>query len=471
MMLDDNDEVSVDSAECLKELLGGISFDDVADDAWESSSIVEDPSSKIVDATPEVGLQQLSRNAIIYGLYKAPPDDTMQRVFCNAFSVSPAACTAKPPVQVATIPGQGNGLLATTNIRKGSIIYTERAMQAAQPSSSSVRACQHCFSSLEPMSTLTTADNQQWLPLPHLWPVPELRFTNEQSSVRADTIRIDDFGRCICQACQSLFCTESCYKGFSHQVGSCCAFSSAVQLIDDQDLSLCIRLFAYSLHFYRTTGSLEESLLQGFCGEPDDVTPLELGSLESDSSIYSLRALYQRVVNAYEMSSDEQQSLSLDYFDQTAAIAARNGVGFVTQSPFQQYYAAVLRATGGRGSFQHDTVKAQVALALGSDEGTLQRGMDREVQEKVAAHIAALFLLTARINHSCDPNACIQSQVFRDAHMDLVALRDIARGEQLTISYIATGHGVGHKSTSRRRRELQSKYMFWCTCLKCTKVI
>ena len=109
----------------------------------------------------------------------------------------------------------------------------------------------------------------------------------------------------------------------------------------------------------------------------------------------------------------------------------------------------------------------QVAQALvGSD--VLQRGMDRDIETKVAPEICAVFPLTARCNHSCEPNAQVRSQEFVDCHIDVVALRDLAVGEELLISYIPVGAGVGKRSTKQRRRELQAKYLFCCDCPICS---
>lgn len=471
--MDAEDDGSDDSEQCLRELLGGISFEGVSKDAWVELPVDEDTSTQ-----DHRGLEHQStrihriseghehRNKpVLYSLQEHEQSPAFSRVFDKAFCISPNAVTTPPPVQVVTIPEQGNGLVATSRIRKGAIIYTECALIAAQSTSSSVRACQHCFRSLEPISTLQTEEHKQ-LPLPNLWPIPELTFSKNQ---REETyqLHIDDHGRVKCPDCESLFCSINCHKACIELLGSCCASSSLLQQLDDDTLVLATRLFSYSLKLYRSTRRLDESLLQGLCGEDTDVDALELGDFDRDSSTYSLHLLYKSFCAAYAMDPAEEEVLSLRYFHKVAAIAARNGVDFVTQSPFQVYYTSVLRSTGGRGSAQHTLIKEQVASALGSDDKTLQRGMDREVQEKVATQVAALFQLTARINHSCSPNAVIQSQMFSDAYMDLIALNDIEQGEQITISYIAWGHGVGQKSTSRRRRELQAKYLFFCNCPKC----
>jgi len=74
------------------------------------------------------------------------------------------------------------------------------------------------------------------------------------------------------------------------------------------------------------------------------------------------------------------------------------------------------------------------------------------------------------MNHSCEPSAEVQSQVFVDNHIDVIALRDIAPGEEITISYINLGKNAGRIATDRvkRMRQLQSRYLFLCDCSLCS---
>ena len=94
-----------------------------------------------------------------------------------------------------------------------------------------------------------------------------------------------------------------------------------------------------------------------------------------------------------------------------------------------------------------------------------ERGMDRQVEERVAVEIAAVFLLTARTNHSCALKTEVRSQEFVDCTRDLVAIIDVEKGEEITISYILTR--VGEQSRRKRQRELQAKYLFICDCERC----
>jgi hypothetical protein len=77
------------------------------------------------------------------------------------------------------------------------------------------------------------------------------------------------------------------------------------------------------------------------------------------------------------------------------------------------------------------------------------------------AHASGLFPTLALFNHSCEPNCGIQYQernVIR-----IVALRDICKGEELTIAY--TNPFVNRKE---RRRVLKERFFFDCACKICS---
>lgn len=194
---------------------------------------------------------------------------------------------------------------------------------------------------------------------------------------------------------------------------------------------------------------------------------LEIGA-EDEEGRYTLGGLYEQIVVILDITPSEQDTLSLTCLHQIASQAARNGVGILTQSPFKAYYAALLRKSMSRESDEHKANMRQVAQALlGLDQ--LERGMDRDIEARVAPAVCALFPLTARCNHSCEPNAEVKNQEFVDCHIDVVALRDLKVGEELLISYIPVGTGVGKRSTVQRRRELQTKYLFSCDSSRCIK--
>lgn len=68
--------------------------------------------------------------------------------------------------------------------------------------------------------------------------------------------------------------------------------------------------------------------------------------------------------------------------------------------------------------------------------------------------------LLCHINHSCDPNTYI---VMDGPQMQLRALNDIKKGEELYISYIDPTMPL-----ARRQSELQQRWFFTCKCNKCS---
>jgi hypothetical protein len=73
---------------------------------------------------------------------------------------------------------------------------------------------------------------------------------------------------------------------------------------------------------------------------------------------------------------------------------------------------------------------------------------------------SGLFVLHSTMNHSCTPNVRVSTD--NDTHqIDLVALRDIGEGEELTFSYVLP------EMTSEERKRLLEQYRIFCTCPKC----
>ena len=82
---------------------------------------------------------------------------------------------------------------------------------------------------------------------------------------------------------------------------------------------------------------------------------------------------------------------------------------------------------------------------------------------------AIVYDIVSRLNHSCAPNLASTGargiHGFADATAEVAALRDVAEGEELFISYLTEDDL--EKPTSARRALLQSKYNFLCGCGRC----
>jgi hypothetical protein len=439
-------------------------------------------------------------------------DDSQIIDFQNAYHCS-GHCTPnykveRPPIQIVDFgEHKGKGMIASRFIPKGDAIYTERAIIASQiPSAAAttistpgVQACQNCYQSLESWKKLlpTTFDNQEvevcaknQFPFPELWPVPPLDFHSDDDQCRSnEQTRIDRHGRIQCKHCTSLFCSNACFQKKLDQFGSCCVERNLLKALptmffDDNDeeatksevqapVVLSGVMFLTLAHYFRSNNnSLEGHWHQKACGTAENVQELELGQRYVDSETqqvkYTLSPLYDYLCGLLDLKSEEQNVLSLDILHSLAAKAARNGFGLCTQSPFKPYYTGLLRKTnyGGRESLAHSQHMEQLALALGKDR--IYRGLDREIEEKVAPEITAMFPLTLHCNHSCTPNACVRSQEFIDNHIDVVALNHIAPGDEICISYISLGDfRWGQRSKFQRQKELLARYLFHCECERC----
>jgi SET domain len=436
--------------------------------------------------------------------------DDWNTIFSHAYRSGRDGRMERPPVQVTRIPGRGHGLIIVArrppqrSIIPGDIIFTERAVVAAQTNHDDVAACQSCFRSLVPPPTVFPNADQLWGCI--IPPGPEVTV-------------------CCCPTCAAPFCSNACrysqwpaQQASPHDNNTCCRFRRVISSSSGNNnettttttteaaIRLSIQLFVQLLHQYRKTdeqsgGGVIIDYSRGLCGHAEDCTQL----LDFGDDV--THHYYQRLVHEWRLTEKEQDSLSITTFRQLTAIAARNGVGIRTQSPFSPYYAAILRRFG-RNSMVHQQLQQAVIQVLLSSTTTtlsspnqqveeeepsnnqeqpadtdddhaadqsqpktrltvptlkLRRGMDRELNDRYAPELVGLFPLLARINHSCDPNAQIVSQTFVDCHVDLVALRTIAIGEEVTISYLPPHI----QRVAVRKKLLQSRYLFDCRCTRC----
>jgi SET domain len=447
-----------------------------------------------------------------YSLTEHDEEDDV--LFENAYKCSgygtPNYTVEKPPVRVVDFgdSNRGRGLVATRALARGEVIYTERAWVATQllpaGNQEAVKACQTCFRSLESWTKLIPKkrnddegggdySSADLFPFPELWPVVPLEF--EDFAVCDDSamtyhnaaIRTDVHGRVQCTHCHAEFCSQACYSKKIDRYGTCC-FETKVrtalpELMEEDYMEegdhvihapvvLAISIFLQMIHGHRAhNASVGGHFMDRVCGTTDDLCRLMLGMRVSEgenAAIYTLQPVYDYLVELADVNEHEKQTFSLPLLHSFASKAARNGVGLTTESPFKPYFAGLLRKTnyGGLGSEAHNRHMEQLASALGTEK--FHRGMDRDIEALVAPEVSAIFPLTTRCNHSCDPNAQIRSQEFADARIDVVATRPIGAGEEICISYIELG-GVrrGRRSKFQRQKELLARYLFKCTCSLC----
>ena len=348
-----------------------------------------------------------------------PPDIIFRSCFDRAFSLSSNGVMSKPPVSIIDMSATNRGyaLIASRDIPRGEIIYTERAAEASQMPRQClicrntkeeklkiqglyrVKGCQHCFQSLEPASSILSCDTAK-LPMEEYWPVLD---ENKPGPARRSV---------QCQECNALLCSKQCHESHNNIMGNCCRCSNAVQAAvhafcsqinsstdkeedsTDKEASISVepsivlasRMFCEEVQRYRA--SIDVSPFLGICGESCDINPLEIGLLqheeEQDEAQYSLKSIYDALCKSLELTEMERDAFPLTSYEKCVAKAARNGFNITTRSPFREYYSAMTRATGGRNSERHKAAVKQLALALGAEDGELRRDMDREIEEKVS---------------------------------------------------------------------------------------
>ena len=86
-------------------------------------------------------------------------------------------------------------------------------------------------------------------------------------------------------------------------------------------------------------------------------------------------------------------------------------------------------------------------------------------------HCHMLSLNNALVNHSCVPNVTMGAEKLSDEHkVELRAIKDISRGEEVTVSYLnedfISNFGLNREN---RREKLKSALGFDCNCSFCTE--
>ena len=104
-------------------------------------------------------------------------------------------------------------------------------------------------------------------------------------------------------------------------------------------------------------------------------------------------------------------------------------------------------------------------LDFGDEPAEIDWGYDCQFEAASVfppARGAAVFPLASGLNHSCAPNC--EVAFAEDNAVFVVATRDVALGEELTISYVdASG------ADDERREELRETYGFECACARCER--
>ncbi|OXA50198.1 SET and MYND domain-containing protein 5 [Folsomia candida] len=199
----------------------------------------------------------------------------------------------------------------------------------------------------------------------------------------------------------------------------------------------------------------DKSLLQrigNFCqasaNEDEELAHKVLGD-EYSLQVTTLRQLVISIVNFPNI----QQWLTPEGFLKLFVLIGRNSQGVGT-SPFATYVENVEK--------QELPVDEKKAVLDTIDH--IYEVMDSVIGHFMDNEGVALYPLQSWVNHSCVPN-CEVKFPEKNHRVGLIALEDIAIGEEIKISYL----DLADLSRSRysRNKYLKEHYLFSCDCPKC----
>ncbi len=126
-----------------------------------------------------------------------------------------------------------------------------------------------------------------------------------------------------------------------------------------------------------------------------------------------------------------------------------NQLGISPQSPFQSYWTEVKRLP----PVERDPMLHKLVPVLSQ--------VPRDLVRVESSKGSGMYPLDARISHSCTPN-CIPAFNSSDYTMELIALRDIQKGEQLLQSHVDP-----QLPLNERKLWLKVQFLLECSCVRC----
>ncbi|KPA81886.1 hypothetical protein ABB37_04134 [Leptomonas pyrrhocoris] len=159
-------------------------------------------------------------------------------------------------------------------------------------------------------------------------------------------------------------------------------------------------------------------------------------------------ALLQRL---FDMSDEERSYLNASRWSELLGAVLLNGQDRSPPSPYDLHRDLVACLPDGEAlmkEFEHNVLQTS-SLTDAADLSHSSRGQ-------------GIYGVGCLFNHSCDPNLNVQYAAVNDETLSVVALRDIAAGEELTISYIDTSLPY-----AVRQQQLLDHYLFECKCPRC----
>lgn len=346
--------------------------------------------------------------------------------------------------------GRGKGVFAVRGVAEGEAVFEERCWAGVQDNGDEVDACGHC------MRVLSSLGEQ--LERAGLEPSPEVEAAAAAAVAAAGGVP----ERVPCEragaGCDVTYCGEACRDeawaqhhswlcaGGAHK-GDVAAQFLGVARNTNGTLVLAARVIARTLSDAARRGcTVREASrpLRYICRAPW----WDVSSGGADDVAGAMR----------ELVADACQFLRALMAGRAREEARERGGDGGADGLFEERHVAELM-----GMFEQNNWSTVAPGPLGDAAEEVD---DEGVQEAAAqcgdATGTGLYALGSAVNHSCEPNAALLKRPgVRDSTTAVLALRDIAPGEEVTISYI------DESAPLEERRADLADYQFVCRCARC----
>ncbi|BFY98011.1 hypothetical protein BsWGS_01051 [Bradybaena similaris] len=350
---------------------------------------------------------------------------------------------------------KGRGLVAAHGFKKGDVLFEEKPLVCAQFSWNELYkylACEFCLKSLESAEEMVRRlANNQGLSLPH----PEC-------------CEVDPSAFTQCPHCQVLYCSPACRDLAAEQYHHVLCKGSSK---DDPEHPLNRLVNEWrSFHYPPETTSVmliakmiamvkqakdKDSIVSQFStfvknavSEQEEVAHKLLGE-----KFEAQREVLRKLVSDALFEESVQEWFTPEGFNLLFALVGTNGQG-IGSSSFSRW------VKNTDNLHLNDAEKKELDDLIEK----IYNEIDEVSGEFLDCEGSGLYQLQSACNHSCAPSAEI---VFPhgDNTLAMVALRDIAPEEEISISYLDCCDL--ERSRHSRQKILRENYLFLCSCEKC----
>lgn len=359
-------------------------------------------------------------------------------------------------VEVQLVNNQkGKGLFAKQNFKVGDVIFEEDPLvccQFAWNQQYGYEACDHCMRPL-----LTAEENAKQLTgnFALVLPYPECCETNKANIVE-------------CMDCGVRYCSEQCRMTALQQYHIKICYRSR-----DRDgrhpLEKLVETWK-EVHFPPETCNIMLIVR---------IMAMVLQAKNSSEMLQHFMQFGHRTVNensdlAHKLLSAQFSGHQQELRRYISEALPSSGIEYwFTEEGFQSLLALIGTNGQGVGSSAISVwVRNSSNLPLpDADKAELDKFIDKlykDLDESSGTFLdnegSALYSLQSACNHSCDPNAH-PNFLHNNFRLSMVALKDIAVGEEIQISYL--DECTLERSRHTRQKFLAENYLFKCDCSKC----